>query len=62
MGVKGVEIEGVWEVDPRKVKEYFKSQFENHFKRDPECHLETRYGKYAYDFGVGYNSVGSRIC
>lgn len=37
MGIKGVDINGVWEVESSKVKDHFKNYYENLFKKDQDC-------------------------
>lgn len=38
--IKGIKIEGRWEVDPERVKNHFKNYYEGCFTADPECNWE----------------------
>lgn len=43
--IKGVDIDSSWETEPYKVKEFFKTSFENNFKVDPDCTWEQNLGE-----------------
>lgn len=44
-GVKGIEVDGMWETKPLKVKEHFKKYYEDIFKKDVECNWRQELGE-----------------
>lgn len=42
--VKGIEIDGIWETNPDKVKKHFKDVFSKCFMNDPECNWSQELG------------------
>lgn len=45
INIKGITIDGVWEVDPYRVKDHFKTHFENLFKEDPDSNWRQDMGE-----------------